>query len=106
MSSIKYMGHVDTAMMEPHVSGESVYYEQVDINNPSYACMDASCGLIWDRRHLAEGCEAKGHASTWWQGYGGGIVNGIYKPAKSYPRTAIGKLSKDKLLQEGETEVG
>ena len=93
MSNVKYMGHVDTSMMQPHVSGNSVYYEEMDINNPSYACMGASCGLIWDRRHLAEGCEAKGHVTTWLQGYGGTRdKNGVHKPATFYPRTAIGKL--------------
>jgi len=98
MGKVKYMGHVDTAMMEMRFSGEAmnVSYEQVDISNPSYACMDAACGLIWDRKHYAESCESRGHVSHWEQGYGGGMENGIYKPAKTYPRTAIGKLAKDK----------
>jgi len=98
MSKIKYMGHVSTSMMEMRFSGHelNVSYAEVGINNPSYACMDVSCGLIWDRRHLAESCEEKGHVTTWYQGYGGGVDNNVYKPARSYPRTAIGKLSKKK----------
>ena len=98
MSKVKYMGHVSTAMMEPRLSGQDVYYAEVDINNPSYACMDTACGLIWDRKHHAESCESRGHVSQWHQGYGGMVEHGIYKPAQTYPRTAIGKLSKEKLL--------
>jgi hypothetical protein len=93
MSKVKYMGHVDTEMMEPHLGGDAVYYEQVGIRNPSFACLDVSCGLVWDRKHYAESCEGRGHVSKWSQGYGGMVENGVYKPARTYVRQAIGRLS-------------
>jgi hypothetical protein len=93
MSTVKYMGHVETEMMKLHITGDAISYVEVDIKNPSYACMAPSCGLIWDRMHHAESCESRGHVATWYQGYGGYVINGVYKPANSYPRTAIGQLA-------------
>ena len=96
MSMVKYMGQVATDMMEARFGVTDVYYVEKAINSPSFACIDVSCGLIWDRKHYAESCEARGHVSKWSQSYGGYIENGLHKGGATYPRYSIGRLAKDK----------
>ena len=94
MSKIQFIGKVSAEMMAPRISGDQVWYSEEEIEARSYACLGESCGLIWDRKHHAEKCESKGHAPEWSQGYGGKVENGVYKPAVSYVRRAIGRLSR------------
>ena len=90
MSAIRKMDKVEAAYMEPHISGNTVFYSENSGEFNSYACL--GCGWIWDRKWQAETCEGRRHASRFEQGYGGGGVNGVYKPATTFIRTPVGRM--------------
>lgn len=74
MSKITRLERIRTTSMEPMLDGS--YQEHV---HDSWAWRCDGCGLVWDRKHHAAGCEARGHKARWDEGpYGVTMVlNGV-----------------------------
>jgi hypothetical protein len=77
--------------MDAHLAGDSVYFVEKEIENYAYRC--DSCGLVWDKRHRAEQCAARGHKSSFRDGpYGVSyVLNGVPQGRNIhyYTRTAL-----------------
>ena len=50
---------IETTTMEAYLSGDNVRYEETDIEKFAWRCN--GCGLVWSRKHQAEGCKERGH---------------------------------------------
>lgn len=63
---------ITTATMEPLLNGG---YQRREYQ--AFAWMCSGCGLVWDKKHLAEECEGRNHKPSFNQMYGcRGTVNG------------------------------
>ena len=54
-----------------------------------FAWMCAGCGLVWDRRHLAQECEKRGHIDAFEKMYCSGTENGKPINPRYYPVVAL-----------------
>lgn len=79
-------------IMEPHLSGDSVYYHEESIEGCAYRCN--GCGLMWAKRWYAETCEKRGHKTSFDQVYTyrpeGFLTHGRYAENR-YTRYALGR---------------
>lgn len=85
------MEKITTQCMQAHsVSADSVNY--VEKTYEGHAWMCNGCGLVWEKRHQAEGCRARGHKAVYVDKYygRGAVVNGVFTgKVTTYERRAI-----------------
>jgi len=99
MSKVTKAGEGDLEMMEPHVSTDSVWY--VETRKPGATMWRCEgCGLVWTRRHQAEGCEGRGHVPKYEDGPYGvtAMVNG--KPVGNIHYFTRYAVRRDKITGE------
>jgi hypothetical protein len=102
VSTVSRAGKGIVEFMEPHVSQDSIWYvEKSNSAGTLWRC--DGCGLVWTRRYQAEGCEKRGHVSTYHDGpYGVRYyMNG--KPIGDihyYPRYAVRRDSGDAVRRD------
>ena len=88
MSKIRRLEKIeDTQYMKAKISDNSVYYVDASYTSHAHQCM--GCGLVWDRRNLAEACESKGHRQRYEVTYGGRFENGRHVGGAKFERRAI-----------------
>jgi len=94
MAAVRKLGKVQSGAMVPHVSGDSIWWEEERIEPHSYACL--GCGNVWSRKWQAETCEDRGHVASFAQRYGGFVENGIHKGSVEYTRQRIDRINPER----------
>jgi hypothetical protein len=84
VSNVTQREQIEAETSEPTMGG--TYVEKT---YQGFAWRCDGCGLVWSKRHQAEGCEARGHRAGYTARYGGRVVNGVWGGGTEYPRRAL-----------------
>ena len=72
---VKRMEKATVTLWLPNADG---YPEPTPVEKYLWMCCE--CGLVWATREDAMKCAERGHKPYYIKGYGGAVVNGVYKP--------------------------
>jgi hypothetical protein len=85
MSNVTQREQVEATMTEPLIDGG---YQERTYRGFAWRC--DGCGLVWEKRHQAQGCEGRNHQGRYEAGpYGGYVENGRHVGGRYYPRAAL-----------------